>query len=64
MREIEQMRDWLKFTPSGREDFAFQKIIDEATDEQILVLNGLYYALSEDANEQFIKITKQIKKHI
>lgn len=64
-REIEQNREWLKFTPTdnpNREQFI--EFIDQCTDDQILLLYSLHTSLVQEYEEKFVQLVLEMKKHL
>lgn len=64
-KEIEQQREWLKFTPTenpNREEF--KNFIDQCTDDQISLLYSLHTSLVKEYEEKFVQLVLEIKKHL
>ena len=64
-KEIEQKREWLKFTPSENPNKEqFKEFIDKCTDDQILLLYSLHTSLVKAYSEKFVQLVLEIKNHL
>ena len=64
-KEIEQKREWLKFTPSENPNKEqFKEFIDKCTDDQILLLYSLHTSLVKVYSEKFVQLVLEIKNHL
>lgn len=64
-KEIEQKREWLKFTPTENQNKEqFKTFIDKCTDDQILLLYSLHTSLVQEYEEKFVQLVLEIKNHL